>query len=111
MQRMFDGWDYQPNDRDFLQFRSGRQSQDFEKKFPFSIHRLHAKPYGKDPKKAKEWVTPGTAQSKNTPVTSRPEVQGSSIVTGLRTVTTSDPRRSDDQIRLAQVNNCFVNNH
>ena len=103
MQRMFNGWDYQPNDVDFLQNRSRRQAQDFETKFPFAIHRLYSKMYSRDPNKRREWVNSGTAEAKNTPVTYRPEVQGSSIVTGVRTVTRSDPRRSEEQLRLAQV--------
>ena len=108
MQRMFDGWDYQPNDRDFLQKRSGRQSQDFEKKFPFAIHRLQSRMYGSDRNKKREWVASGTVDTKNTPVTNRPDVHGSSIVTGVKTITRSDPRRSEEQLRLARVSYSII---
>lgn len=109
MQRMFDGWDYQPNSSDFINLRSQRQAQDFEKKFPFSTHRFDSHFYGKDrSKRQMDWARPGTAEGMNTPVTTRPDVQGSSLVTGVRTVTRSDPRRSEDQLRLAQVRIYYI---
>ena len=116
MQRMFDGWDYSSTDREFLQFRSPTLAQDLGKKFPFMIHRLHDKSYHakkKGPKgpNDKSWVRPGAAQALNTPVTRRPQnVTGSSIVNNIRTVTRSDPRRSQDELRMAQVSLLLNNN-
>ena len=113
MQRMLDGWDYTSNDRDFLQIKSPTLSQDFGKKFPFSIHRLHDKSYHAKKKNqdrdSRTWVRPGTVQQMNTPVHTRPEnVQGSTIVNTVRTVTRSDPRRSADELRLAQVSDTIL---
>ena len=105
MKRMLDGWDYWSTQKDFLQHNSSTLTQDFEKKFPFAIQRLNEKSYHTRGASSNPiWARPGTARRMNTPVFTRPEVvHGSTIVNNVRTVTRSDPRRSNEELRLAQV--------
>ena len=103
MKRVFSGWDCKTSGPHFLQHTSPDRAQDFEKKFPFAIQRLEDKCYTRASMRNKEYATSGVVQSRNTPISSRPDVRGSTIVSNVRTNVNSDPRRSQEEIRLAQV--------
>ena len=103
MARTFSGWDHQPESTStFLQDWSTTRGTDFNKKFPFAIHRFDDKCFTK-----KEWecaVMPGAIEHWNTPAKSQPaNLTGGWVVAGANIRTKSDPRTSAEEIRLAKV--------
>ena len=104
MDRTFKGWDFQPQRHNFLQSGAPSLIYDYQKKFPFSIQRLDEKCFTRN-ESNRTYARPGAVSYFNTPTTSRPQVYGGQVVADAKTQSASDPRQSQEELRLAKV--CF----
>ena len=103
MSKIFAGWDKEPDSQDWLQLDTPNHSRDFRRKFPFAVERLDQRCF--KPKKAdkKIWVRGGMVNTFNTPADEHRPPAGSRNVTSSTRSVRQDPRRSEDELRLAQV--------
>ena len=111
MNKTFAAWDQQPTAADYLQPDSLNLSKDFAAKFPFSTERFHQKCHSQKDIKPEEKVQRGNIRSMNNPPRAEPAANqlGSLVVTKSSRKIKSDPRRSQQELRQAEVNLvCFA---
>ena len=102
MTKLFRGWDKRPESFDWLQLESTNHSRDFRKKFPFAVERLDQRCFKpKDTVKIK--VKVGAVKYINTPAGEHRPAAGSRTVTASTRPVRQDPRRSENELRQAQV--------
>ena len=101
------GWDQKPISDSWLQLNTPQHAADFEKKFPFAGQRLNDRCFTRSDFSRKISVREdgGTVMRRNPPARNdnyRP-VGAASVASSSRPQR-QDPRRSEDELRLAQVN-------
>ena len=105
MNRMFDGWDHQSEEYNYLQDWSTSKPRDYTTKFPFSTHRFKDKCYSKKEINPANKVVPGAVRAHNTPASEvPPDRTAGFIVAGANIRTKSDPRTSAEDLKVAKVN-------
>ena len=104
MARMFQGWDHQSTELNYLQDWSTTRPDDFTKKFPFAIHRYNDVCFTKKEIEEQHLVQPGVIEARNTPAKAdQPIRPGGFVVSGAKIRTKSDPRTSTEDLKLAKV--------
>ena len=103
MTKTFSGWDTKPRADDFLQFDSPNIKKDFAQKFPFSSHRFGQTTWSQ--KLAETKVQRGQVKRLNTPAKpdDNPKHVGSLIASTAKRQPRADPRRSEEELRVARV--------
>ena len=103
MARVFQGWDQQPDSANWLQMDTPNHSRDFRKKFPFAVERLDQRCFKSKKFEPKQWVQTGVVKRFNTPASDHKTPSGSRSVTSSTRTVRQDPRRTEDELRQAQV--------
>ena len=105
MTKIFASWDCRSDHSEFLQQESEALIFDFEAKFPFSIHRFNDRCYTKKDIDPRNIARPGSVRYFNTPSDPNHQTKhaGSLVVADAKAKQTRDPRRSAEELRLAQV--------
>ena len=110
MTKMFAGWDQQPLAYNWLQLNSPQHASDFRKKFPFAVERIDQRCFRRKDFDQKYRVKGGAVKHWNTPSEQdRPSPVGAQSVTVTSRPIRQDPRRSREELQMAQVKYCNCN--
>ena len=104
MTKIFAAWDQRPEAYNWLQLNSPQHASDFQKKFPFAVERLNQRCFRRQDFDKKHRVKGGAVKHWNTPSEqNRPALVGTRSVTATSRPIRQDPRRSREELQMAQV--------
>ena len=107
--KTFEAWDKKPEAFNWLQMDSPQFSRDFRRKFPFAGERLDQRCFRRSDFGPRISVAPGVVRRFNTPADENKQAPtGSRTVTSTTRIVRQDPRRSQEELEIAQVISCYL---
>ena len=104
MARTFSGWDTRRDADDYLQTDSPNLAKDFRRKFPFASERFDQQCFSRKEFDQESRISRGHVKYWNSPADAQGVTKlGSLGVSQTSRQARSDPRRSEEELRLAQV--------
>ena len=102
-EKILSAWDVKAPAYDFLQSESRNLEKDFEAKFPFAGQRFKQKCWARKKPNPEDHPKRGEVRKWNSPSQGSSRQMGSQVITKTAKPQRSDPRRSTDELRLAEV--------